>query len=90
LYKRLNGGIIMRSKVQLWGNSLALRIPKYIANQIKINNGSDIDVSLEDEKIIIRPIKRRRESLDYLLSKIDKNNIHKEEDFGEPVGGEIW
>ena len=80
----------MRSKVQLWGNSLALRIPKYIANQIKINNGSEIDVSLEEGKIIIKPIKDKQESLDKLLSKINKNNIHKEEGFGEPVGGEIW
>ena len=80
----------MRSKVQLWGNSLALRIPKYIANQIQINNGSEIDVSLEEEKIIIKPIKAKKESLEYLLSKIEKKNIHKEEDFGEPIGGEIW
>ena len=80
----------MRSKVQLWGNSLALRIPKYIAKQININNGSDVDVSLEEEKIIIKPIKDNRELLDDLLSRINKDNIHKEEDFGEPVGGETW
>ena len=81
---------MMRSKVQLWGNSLALRIPKYIANQIKIINGSDVDVSLEEEKIIIKPIKDNQELLDDLLSKINHDNIHKEADFGEPVGGEIW
>jgi antitoxin MazE len=80
----------MRSKIQLWGNSLALRIPKYMANQIKINNGSDIDVSLEEERIIIKPIKGKQESLDHLLSKIEKSNIHREESFGEPVGSEIW
>ena len=80
----------MRSKVQLWGNSLALRIPKYIANQIKINNGSDVDVLLEEEKIIIKPVQNHPKSLDDLLSKIDHSNIHKEEDFGAPVGGEIW
>jgi antitoxin MazE len=80
----------MRSKVQLWGNSLALRIPKYIANQIKINNGSDVEVTFEEEKLIVKPIKTKRESLELLLSKIDENNIHKEEDFGEPTGGEIW
>jgi antitoxin MazE len=80
----------MRSKVQLWGNSLALRIPKFIANQININNGSEVEVSFEEEKMIVKPVKTKRESLELLLSKIDKNNIHKEEDFGAPVGGEIW
>jgi antitoxin MazE len=80
----------MRSKVQLWGNSLALRIPKYLANQIRINNGSDVDVLLEEDKIIIKPIKEKQESLDYLLSKINNDNIHKEENFGKSVGDEIW
>lgn len=80
----------MKSKVKLWGNSLALRIPRYIAKQMKIDNGSDVDVLLEKEKIIIKPIAKKQETLDYLLSKINKDNIHKEEDFGEPVGGEIW
>lgn len=80
----------MRSKVQMWGNSLALRIPRFIANQIKLNNGSDVDVSLEEEKIIIKPVKDKEELLEEMLSNIKDNNIHKEEDFGEPVGGEIW
>jgi antitoxin MazE len=80
----------MRSKVQLWGNSLALRIPKYMADQIRINNGSDIDVSLEEEKIIIQPLKGKQASLDLLLSRIGKDNTHHEDDFGGPVGNEIW
>lgn len=80
----------MKSKVQLWGNSLALRIPRYIAKQMKIDNGSDVDVLLDKEKIIIKPISKNQESLEFLLSKINKDNIHKEEDFGEPVGGELW
>jgi len=80
----------MKSKVQLWGNSLALRIPKYIANQIKINNGSKVDVQLEEEKIIIRPITDEKETLNKLLAKINSDNTHSEEDFGEPVGSETW
>ncbi|MBN1895157.1 AbrB/MazE/SpoVT family DNA-binding domain-containing protein [bacterium] len=80
----------MRSKVQLWGNSLAMRIPKFIANQININNGSEVEVSFEEEKMIVEPVKTKRESLEFLLSKINEKNIHKELDFGPPVGGEIW
>jgi antitoxin MazE len=74
----------------MWGNSLALRIPRFIANQMKLNNGSDVDISLEEEKIIIKPVKDKEELLEEMLSNIKNNNIHKEEDFGEPVGGEIW
>lgn len=80
----------MISKVQLWGNSLALRIPKFIASQMCINNGSDVEVLLEEEKIIIKPITKKQESLDDLLSRITAANMHHEVDFGEPVGDEIW
>ncbi len=80
----------MKVKVQLWGNSLALRIPKYIAKQINIDNGSNVDISLEQEKIIIKTIQEKQESLTYYLSKVNSDNIHKEEDFGSPVGGELW
>lgn len=80
----------MRSKVQLWGNSLALRIPKYIARQINIDIGSNVDISLEEEKIVIKPFNDKNESLEVYLSKINKNNIHTELSFGEPAGGEVW
>lgn len=80
----------MQAKVQLWGNSLALRIPKYIANQMKINNGSNVDVLVEQEKLIVKPISNKQELLDQLLAKITENNIHSEEDFGNPMGEEVW
>ena len=60
------------------------------ANQMNINNGSNVDVSLEEEKIIIKPIKDKNESLEYYLSRINENNIHNEVAFGEPSGGEVW
>ena len=80
----------MKSKIQLWGNSLALRIPKFIANEMKISNGSNVDISLDDEKIIVRSLKEIDYSLESFLEEINNNNIHEEKDFGEPVGGEIW
>ena len=80
----------MQTKVQLWGNSLALRIPKYIASQMNINNGSNVDVVVEDEKLIIKSISDKQEVLNQLLSKINDNNIHSEEDFGNAMGEEVW
>jgi antitoxin MazE len=79
----------MKSKVQLWGNSLALRIPKFIAKQIKVTNGSEVEISLEGEKIIIKPAEDKY-SLDEFLKRINQQNIHEEKEFGEPLGGEIW
>ena len=80
----------MQSKVQKWGNSLALRLPKYISSQLNVTNGSPVDISVQEEKIIIKPIEDKKETLDYYLSKINQDNIHSEHTFGEPVGGEVW
>lgn len=80
----------MKAKIQMWGNSLALRIPKPFANQAKIEEGSNVDISIEKEKIIIKSLKDSEYSLTELLSKINKNNIHDEISYGDPQGKEIW
>lgn len=79
----------MQAKIQRWGNSLALRIPRYIANQIQLINGSEVDISLDEEKIVITPV-QEREDLETLLAGMTDENIHSEADFGDPAGGEIW
>lgn len=80
----------MKAKIQMWGNSLALRIPKPFANQAQIGEGSNVDISIEKEKIIISSLKDSEYSLTELLSKINKNNIHDEISYGDPQGKEIW
>jgi len=80
----------MRTKVQLWGNSIAFRIPRYIARQLNINVGSHVDITLDNDVIIIKPIKSKDKKLQSYLSKISDENIHKEFDFGDSEGKEIW
>ena len=80
----------MKVQVQKWGNSLALRIPKSFARETGIDQGTAVDISLEEGKIVIRPLTEPAYSLDDLLSKVTKQNIHKEVDTGPPQGGEIW
>ena len=83
-------GVKMHAVIQKWGNSLAVRIPKSFANQTKISNGSEVDLSIKKDKLIIVPIKKEEEySLDSFLKKINDSNIHSEEDFGKPVGKEL-
>ena len=38
----------MQTKVQKWGNSLGLRIPKSFAEQAGVEAGSEVDLSVED------------------------------------------
>jgi antitoxin component of MazEF toxin-antitoxin module len=41
----------LATTVQNWGNSLAIRIPKYIAEQVKIEEGSKIEIAAENQSI---------------------------------------
>jgi len=80
----------MKSTVQKWGNSLAIRIPKSFATEIDLSQGSEIDLVLFENKIQIEPIKKKKLTLDELLSQVTEENIHGEVGTGAPVGKEIW
>ena len=79
----------MLAKIQKWGNSLAIRIPKSFAKQINIDQGSYLDLSTIDGKLIAKPIDEEY-SLQELLKKVTNENIHREMDTGVVVGKEIW
>jgi antitoxin MazE len=80
----------MQSKIQKWGNSLALRIPKSFANEIGLVDDAPIEISLVDGKLIIMPLLQQVYSLDELLSRVTEENIHDEQDTGVAQGSEAW
>ncbi len=83
-------GSEMRIKIQKWGNSLALRIPKAFAFQSKIREDEYVNLTLEDNKIVIEPVEEKKYSLKELVSGIKKSNLHREIDFGDQAGNEHW
>jgi len=80
----------MLTKVQRWGNSLALRIPKVFALDAQLENDSFVEISLVDGQIIVKPVSAPTWSLEELLAGVNKNNIHHEVDTGFAVGNEVW
>jgi antitoxin MazE len=80
----------MLTKVQKWGNSLALRIPKAFALDAQLENDSVVEVSLVDGQIVIKPITAPTWTLEQLLSGVNSNNLHHETDTGNAVGNEVW
>ncbi|MCK5738877.1 AbrB/MazE/SpoVT family DNA-binding domain-containing protein [bacterium] len=80
----------MKIKVQKWGYSLAIRIPKSFALETEIDNGSLVDLSLADGKLIATPIKKKKYTLAELMKSVCADNIHTEVDSGEKAGHEIW
>jgi len=80
----------MRVKIQKWGNSLALRIPKAFAVNAELRQGSVVDLSEKGKNITIRPVIEPEPTLEQLLTGINRKNIHREIETGGPVGNEIW
>lgn len=70
--------------VQKWGNSLAVRIPRDVAERIEIHQGSEMEMSVVDDKRITLVPKQqpKKYSLEELLSKCKPENRHPEIDFG--------
>jgi len=80
----------MKTRVQKWGNSLALRIPKSFANEVGIQRETSVVISLANGKLVITPIAKPKLILKQLLAKVTKGNLHHEVDTGASVGNETW
>lgn len=80
----------MNTQLAKWGNSLAVRVPKVIADQAKLTEGDRVEMSITEEgAILLRPA-RRKYSLEQLVAGITPENRHEETDWGGPVGKEAW
>jgi len=80
----------MRTRVQKWGNSLALRIPKSFAAEVGLQKEASVEISLEDGGLVIRPVAEPKPTLKQLLARVTKGNLHHEVDTGPAVGKEAW
>ena len=80
----------MRVHVKKWGNSLALRIPKPFAEDAAVKEGSIVDVSVSQGKLVVTPVRKKTTTLQQLLTKVHRSNLHREVDWGPPVGREAW
>ncbi|MBZ8181130.1 AbrB/MazE/SpoVT family DNA-binding domain-containing protein [Oscillatoria salina] len=77
------------STVAKWGNSLAIRIPKNIAEKINLKEGTAISITVTDNNIVITP-KKTKYTLEELLAGTNSKDFDGEYDGGEPVGEEVW
>jgi antitoxin MazE len=80
----------MRTKIQKWGNSLSLRIPKAFAKDARIENDSLVDLFLVDGNIVVKPVPGHQVTLDQLLADVTADNMHHEIDTGGAAGNEAW
>ncbi len=81
--------VMITQKVSMWGNSLGIRLPQAIVQQVELHEGALVNISTENNKIILTPA-RPKYTLDELLKDITPQMQHDELDWGEPVGEEKW
>lgn len=81
----------MKARVQKWGNSLAVRIPKAFAAELGLEADTHVELSVRDDTLVIERNEDLPEiSLDDLLAGVTDENIHEEIRTGPPVGNEAW
>jgi len=80
----------MRTRVQKWGNSLALRLPKSFAIEAGLEKETPVDVTLRKGSIIVTPVVDRKYTLAQLLTQMTPENVHEEVSTGPAVGREAW
>jgi len=80
----------MTATLSSWGNSQGLRFPKEILKELHLSIGDKLNISIENQKIIIEPIKKRKKySIDELVAKMPKD-YRPSEELSDRVGQEEW
>jgi antitoxin MazE len=80
----------MKTRVQKWGNSLALRVPKSFAAEAGLREGSPVELSIIGGKLVVQPVSEDPLTLGELLRGVTDQNLHGEWDTGPAVGREVW
>jgi antitoxin MazE len=80
----------MRAVVQKWGNSLAIRLPKWLADDVDLHERSEVDLAVVDGTVVVTPVGLGEPSIEELIASIDAETVHPETDWGPPVGKEVW
>jgi len=77
----------MKTRIQKWGNSLAVRIPKSFAAGLGLMENASVEMTLEDEALVIKPDREGTWDLDSLLGGVTDENVHPEWETESPGPG---
>jgi len=80
----------VKTQIARWGNSIAVRIPKTVAEAAKLRAGDHLEMAVEDSGVVRMRKKQGKLSLKDLIRGITAKNLHTETDWGEPQGKELW
>jgi antitoxin MazE len=81
---------MMRTRIQKWGNSLAVRIPKSCAAEVGLVDDSVVDVRVVNGQVVVVRVSPVRYTLDALLADVTDDNLHDEVPTEPAMGDEVW
>ena len=80
----------MYAKIQRWGNSQAIRIPKAVLDTTSLKENDTLEITVEDNIITLKKIEKKYKSLDELFKDYTGNYKCAEHDTGKPYGKEVF
>ena len=78
------------TKVKKWGNSLAIRIPNSVVEDLGLAENSNVQIASNGSSATIKPLRFKGKTLDQLVGQITPDNVYDEFEWGKPAGKEIW
>lgn len=73
------------STLRVWGGAIAVSLPKKILGLLGLKAGSEVEVKVEDGRIVLLPAQLR-----YSLQQLEKEQRALERDLGAPLGDARW
>ncbi len=80
----------MIGQIDKWGNSLAIRVPKAIAEQLNWDQKTRVRETIVDGKLVIETVQSPVYSLEQMLEAVTADNLHAEISTGPALGQEVW
>ncbi|WP_396122483.1 AbrB/MazE/SpoVT family DNA-binding domain-containing protein [Cyanobium sp. CH-040] len=80
----------MWTRVQIWGNSLGVRIPRGLAGEVGLGAGVEVSLTAKDGELVLKLAFPARLSLDDLLVEVSESNLHSSVDTGAVVRAEFF
>ena len=81
------------TKLRKIGGSIMLAVPRALLDVLNLRVGVEVDIGVENGRLVIEPKARPRYSLDELLAQCDENEAPSTEDRvwvdAKPVGKEL-
>ncbi len=80
----------MEARLQKWGNSFGVRIPKVVLKSLDLRENDRLDIIEEDKKIVIIKKENEKVSLKKRIQEYSQKESCDDFSWDEARGNEIW